>query len=275
MGLVTRAQLAELGVGRGAVEHALAAGRLHRIFRGVYALGHPGLTREARWLAAVLACGPGAGLSHLSAAVLWGIWPAEGDAIDVIAGRGRKGQRGIRVHRPRVAPAFTVHRGVPVTTPARTIADLARTFTPTNLERALQEAALLTAFAEGELPARLRPEENAGITRNRMETRFRRIVREAGLPRPEVNVEWGEWEIDFLFREAGVAVETDGRTVHTRRLQFERDRRKDRELQLDGLLVLRFTYADVMRRPGVVRAGCFRACASGPARAWSAASRTR
>lgn len=256
MGLVTRAQLTAIGIGRGSIEKALRAGRLHWIFRGVYAVGHPGLTREARWLAAVLACGPGAVLSHLSAALLWGIVAAEGRMIEVCAARSRQGQLGITAHRPRTPPRATVHRGIPVTTPAQTLIHLAGTFTPANLERAVGEAQLLPGFDVAALPPRVRalaedPED--GISRNVMERRFRKLAREAGLSKPVVNEPWGRWEIDFLFRDEGIAVETDGRATHERRLQFERDREKDRDLQLAGLLALRFTYAEIMRRPATVR----------------------
>lgn len=252
---MTTPQLASVGVGRGAVQRWVHHGRLHRVFRGVYAVGHPAISREARWLAAVLACGPAAVLSHLSAAALWGIIVADGLAIDVIAARSRKGQAGITVHRPRTPPLTTVHRGIPVTTPEQTLAHLARTFTPANLERAVGEAQLLPGFDFTALPPRVRalaedPED--GISRNVMERRFRKLAREAGLSKPAVNEPWGRWEIDLLFRDEGIAVETDGRSTHERRLQFERDREKDRDLQLAGLLALRFTYAEIMRRPGVV-----------------------
>jgi hypothetical protein len=278
MGLVTRWQLGAVGVNRGSIEKWVRGGRLHPVFRGVYAVGHPALSRQARWLAAVLACGPGAVLSHLSAAALWGLVPAEGHLVDVSVPRSRDGLVGISVHRRRTPPEAMTHCGVPVTTPAQTVVDLARTFTPANLGRLIDEAQLLASFDASALPPRLRAlvhEPASGIPRTILEARFLSITRGAGLPRPEVNEPWGRWEIDFLFREHGVAVETDGRDSHTRRAQFQRDRDKDRDLQLDGLIALRFTYADVMRRPAMVRAGCCRACASARARAWSAASRTR
>lgn len=219
-------------------------------------MGHPAISRESRWLAAVLACGPGAVLSHLSAAALWGIIVADGVAVDVISARTRKGQPGIVVHRPRTPPSSTIHRGIPVTTPEQTLAHLARTFTPANLQQAVGEAQLLPGFDVSALPSRVRAlaEDPAhGISRNMMERRFRRLAREAGLPKPAVNEPWGRWEIDFLFRDERIAVETDGRATHERRLQFERDREKDRDLQLAGLLALRFTYAEVMRKPETVR----------------------
>jgi very-short-patch-repair endonuclease len=288
--LVTRRELLAGGVSATTVKSWLRTGRLHRVFQGVYAVGHPLITREERWLAAVLACGPGAALSHLSAAALWGLIAADGEAIDVTVARGRKGHGGIRAHRRRTAPEAAVHRGIPTTSVAHTLLDLATTFTPAHLERALGEAQLLPFFAEDELRRALatgrpgvralraiwdRDERSVGIPRNAMERRFLKIVKAAGLPRPEVNMPWGRWEIDALWPELRVAVELDGRTYHQRRADFARDREKDRELQLAGLIALRFTYAEVMRRPQAVTAGCCRACASGPARAWCAASRTR
>jgi len=250
--VVTRGQLP---LPASKIDYWVRHGWLIVVHRGVYSVGCPPRTAEARWLAAVLACGPGAVLSHLSAALLWGIVTAEGFAIDITASRSRKGQPGITVHRPRTPPRSTVHHGIPVTTPEQTLADLARTFTPANLERAVGEAQLLPGFDAAVLPPRVRAlaEDPAhGISRNVMERRFRKLAREAGLSKPAVNEPWGRWEIDFLFREEGIAVETDGRASHERRMQFERDRVKDRDLQLAGLLALRFTYPEVMRRPAVV-----------------------
>lgn len=263
-GLVTLEQLRELGFTKGRRESWLRSGRLHRVFQGVYAAGRPMLSREGRWLAAILACGSGAVLSHLSAAVLWDLIAAEGLTIDVTAPRSRKSRPGISVHRPRRAPRTTVVRGIPVTTISQTLEDLARSFSAAALRRAVGEAELHPAFVADELPPRIwalvdGDGEGGAVSRSRLESRFRRICREAGLPRPERNQRWGDWEIDFLWREQRVAVETDGRNVHTRRVQFARDRQKDRDLQLAGLVALRFTWGEVRRRPDLVVATCRRA----------------
>lgn len=97
------------------------------------------------------------------------------------------------------------------------------------------------------------------VSRGRLENAFARICRKAGLPRPQRNVEWGRWELDFVWPEQRVAVETDGRSVHARRTQFARDREKDRDLQLAGYTALRFTWAEVTRRPEMVADACTRA----------------
>jgi len=262
-GLIARRQLPWPAT---TIDSWVRQGRLLVIHRGVYAVGYLPSTPEARWLAAVLACGPKAVLSHLSAAVLWGIIAAEGRRIDVIAERGRKGSAEILVHRPRMRPAWTTCRSIPVTTPEQTLIHLARTFTPANLERAVGEAQLLPGFDPSALPPRIRAwaeEPEHGIARNVMERRFLTLAREAGLSKPAINEPWNRWEIDFLFREEGIAVETDGRATHERRMQFERDREKDRDLQLAGLLALRFTYPEVMRRPAAVVVKTLRRAAAG------------
>ena len=254
-GLVTSAQLATLGFTKARRESWIRSGRLHRVFRGVYVFGRPMLSQHGRWLAAVLACGPGACLSHLSAALLWGLVVAEGQCIDVTAPRSRTSRPGIDVHRPLRPPAIVEHLGIPVTTIARTVEDLSRTFAPGPLRRLVGEAELRPEFDPDALPPRLWSlvaDPVDGAPPNRLESRFLRICEEAGLPRPLVNQDWGDWNIDFLWPRHRVAVETDGRAVHARRTQFSRDRRKDRDLQLAGYLALRFTHHEVMRRPTVV-----------------------
>ncbi|HEX5899208.1 MAG TPA: hypothetical protein VFY32_07385, partial [Solirubrobacteraceae bacterium] len=138
-GVVSLAQLRAIGLGRGAVEKAVRCGRLCRLYSGVFAAGHPILRPEGRRLAAVLACGPGAALSHRSAAAHWGLLATQQSAVDVSAPRSRDGVPGIRVHRPRSLDArdTTDHEGIPVTAVARTLLDVAATVRPDRLERAL------------------------------------------------------------------------------------------------------------------------------------------
>ena len=124
-GVVSSRQLQTLGMGRRAVEYRTAIGRLHRINHGVYAVGRPALTIRGHWMAAVLACGPGAVLSHRSAAALWGVGRS-GWKTDVTVPGDRRGRGGIRVHRAKLQPAdITTHDGIPVTTVARMLLDLA------------------------------------------------------------------------------------------------------------------------------------------------------
>jgi len=140
-GVVAREQLAALGLGRGVIDSRVSRGRLHPVHRGVYAVGHPRLSRHGHWLAAVLASGPGAVLSHRSAAALWGIRDTARADIEVIVARQRRRRRGIQPHHI-VLPSdeVTIERGIPVTTPARTLLDLAEQLAPQRLERAVHEA---------------------------------------------------------------------------------------------------------------------------------------
>jgi predicted transcriptional regulator of viral defense system len=144
-GVVAREQLRRLGVGIPAIDHRVRAGRLHVIHRGVYAVGHAVLGVEGRWMAAVLACGTDAVLSHASAAAAWGLRQVgSGAAVEVTipSSGGRARRRGIKLHRCRTlqAPETTVHRGIPITTPARTIIDLSRALSGRHLEHVIDLA---------------------------------------------------------------------------------------------------------------------------------------
>jgi predicted transcriptional regulator of viral defense system len=141
-GVVSRAQLLALGFGRGGVERRVAAGRLHRRHRGVYTVGHTVLSRNGAYLAAVLVCGPHAVLSHRSAAALWGLRPSDAPRIDVTVPRtsGVRTTDAIVVHRPLLAPDPMTHDGIPVTTPGRTLADLALALPRRQLEKAVEAA---------------------------------------------------------------------------------------------------------------------------------------
>ena len=140
-GVVSRAQLVALGLGRGAIDHRLRIGRLHLVHRGVFAVGHRVRAREAAWMSAVLAAGSEAVLSHRSAAALWGIRDTARSDVEVaVPGRRRK-RRGMQIHEVTLAAdEITTERGIPVTNPARTLLDLAEQLTPRQLERAVHEA---------------------------------------------------------------------------------------------------------------------------------------
>jgi very-short-patch-repair endonuclease len=207
----------------------------------------------------------------LSAAAHRGLWGTDGEKVDVTAPRGRHPQPGIALHRPRELPDRHEHRGIPITSPTRILLDLATTFTAANLDRAIGEAEILGLLDADELRRRGGPklrrlldshDDSRGIPRNVMERAFRTIARSTDLPEPEANAELLGYEIDFLWRGLRIAVETDGRSVHARRAAFARDRRKDRDLQLGGYLALRFTYAEIVREPGTVRAALTKATRS-------------
>jgi very-short-patch-repair endonuclease len=263
-GAVAAKQLADLGLGRAAISERAASGRLHLVHRGVYAVGHPGLSRHGRWMAAVLAVGPGGVLSHCSAAVLWGLLrPIAGPIhVSVPGTAGRKQRRGVRVHRCRAlqaealsplhgiseqkrqSPLVTVRDGIPVTIVQRTVDDLRGAVPPHLVRRARRQAELAGYRLEGEVMG----------TRSDLEDRFLWICRRHGLPMPEVNVRIGRWTVDFAWEEERLVVEADGYAYHRGRIAFEDDRTRDLELRGLGYRALRFSDAQLNAEPGRVAA---------------------
>jgi very-short-patch-repair endonuclease len=275
-GVIAVAQLYSLGLSETQVATRVANGWLHRVHRGIYALGHRRLTSEARWMAAVLACGEGTLLSHQAAAELWKLrqrrQPGE-SPIDVIVPRasGRQRRPGIVVHRVTglLPEEATSHCRIPVTSPARTILDLGSTLPRRQLERAMDEAERLKLCTEEELDVIIRAhfgrpgagvlrallhEHRAGstATRSALEEGFLALCRKYRLPQPEVNVPLLDYVVDFLWRDAALIVEVDGHASHGTRRAFQADRDRDGRLAVAGFAVLRFTWWDVMRRPAVV-----------------------
>src|SRR5215210_1127010 len=260
-GVVSSRQLRALGMGRGAVHGRVAAGRLHRLLPGVYAVGHTALTERSRLLAAALACGQGAVLSHRSAGRLWGLVKPV-PAVDVTCRRSRPPGKGIVVYRSRLERnERTMFEKLPVTGVARTIVDLADVLTEPRLEDAVHEAEVRRVFDLAAIEATLarhpgrkgrfrlyrvlsawRPQP---FTRSEAERRFLRLCEHQGLPRPEVNAFIYGMEVDFVWPAARLVVEVDGAAVHHTRRAFERDRRRDRELAAHGLRVLRVTWHDL------------------------------
>ena len=266
-GVVTRTQLTELGLGRGAIDARVRAGHLHRVHRGVYAVGRRALTTKGRFLAAVFACGNQAVLSHQSAAVLWELRPERGRRIDVTVpttgGRTRRGA--MIVHRsPLPDREVTVRDRVPVTTVARTIVDLADVLPRRALERAIDEAAYLRHDIDSleakrgrrgyGLLSKVLADHDTGSTwtRSELEEQMLALCRRFGLPAPEVNAMIGGHEVDFVWRDARVIVETDGWAAHGTRRAFERDRIRDAELMAAGWRVIRVTMRRLEREPEAV-----------------------
>ena len=264
-GVVARRQLAALGVSRHTADHWLRAGRLHRVHHGVYALGHTALRAEGRRLAAVLACGPGAVLSHRSAAAHWGLLRTDQTRIDVTAPRGRHGAPGIRLHRTRSLDAEDIahHEGIPITTVHRTLLDVAAMARGGELERAVAQAERLRLYDHREIQAVLeRANGHGGVgvlrhatsrepkwTRNEWEAAFLKLLREAGMPEPQTNEAFhapdhGHCEPDYHWPEHRVIVELDGFETHGTRAAFRADRAKDAALTAAGYRVLRFTRDD-------------------------------
>jgi very-short-patch-repair endonuclease len=259
-GVVSRAQLTELGLGRGAIEDRVARGSLHPVYRGVYAVGHGLLSRHGRWMAAVLAAGPDAVLSHRSAAELWGIRNSARSPIEVIAPRQRR-RPGIQARHIVLPPdETTVEHGIPVTNPARTLFDLAAVVTQQQLEHALNEAEirrLTSPFPLDALIARhprrrgtqalkraLEKQRQHGQTviRSDFETAFLDFTEQHGLPRPITNQPLGPYEPDALWPDQRLVVELDSYDIHTTRQAFEADRERDRALMTAGYRVLRITW---------------------------------
>ena len=273
-GVVGRSQLIGIGFSRQAIEHRLARGRLHRVHWGVYAVGHPGLTREGRWIAALLVCGPEAVLSHRSAAMAWDIYPSTRAAVDVIAPRARRGHRGVDAHVVRsLEPAHVIEvKGIRRTNVARTLVDLASVIDSTGVERAWRRAAMLDLLdvraverarasgrgrrGAGLIRALLAEGDPDEVTRSQLEERFLKLCRNASLPLPEVNARIdandATYEVDFLWRAQRLVVETDGWGPHHTRDAFETDRRRDAALLVAGLQVVRFTWRQVSREPTTV-----------------------
>jgi very-short-patch-repair endonuclease len=250
--LVTTRQLRRLGFSRQQTLDRARAGRLHPIHRGVYAVGTPKLTRGGWYLAAVLACGSGAVLSHASAGAHLRIREAPLSPVHVtVPGRnGRRRRPGIVIHRPRGAIEQHTRHGIPTTTPARTLMDLSHDLTPRQLERALDEAHHLTLLHQPSLQRLLRdhprrsarlkralPKAGTTRTKSQNEERFLAWLRRHGLPVPLLNARIHGVEVDALYPEQRLIVEIDPWHTHERR--FHRDRERDRRHLAAGYVTFR------------------------------------
>jgi very-short-patch-repair endonuclease len=264
-GVVTRAQLLAVGLTRNAIDGRLKAGRLHALYRGAYLVGHAVPLPGARELGAVLVCGPGAVISHRTAAALWRLVPnRSGDCDVTVPGRDCRRTDGIRAHRVARLVRRDVREldGIPITTPARTIVDLAAVALPRELEQALAEAQARRLVGRSELLSLLalvgrRPgapalrslleaDNRPALTRSEAEERLLALIRAAQLPAPELNVRIGSHEVDFLWREQALIVEVDGFRFHSSLAAFERDRVRDSELVAGGFRVIRVTWRQIV-----------------------------
>lgn len=265
------AELEALGLSARAVRHRVASGRLHRLHRGVYSQGPP--TSHGRWLAAVVASGAGALLSHRSAAALWGLRAETRLRVDVTV-MGTTGHRreGIDAHSGSriAAPDIGCRDGIPCTSLACTLLDLAAVVDRASLIRAVDRAEELQVFdlesieealgrcrrRRGSVALRSALAEYQGpaVTRSVAEERFLALVQEARLPYPAVN-EWipledgSGYRPDFLWRDARLIVEVDGRAHHARRRAFRHDRQRDRRLALAGFETCRYAASEVFDSP--------------------------
>jgi very-short-patch-repair endonuclease len=250
-----------MGLDRGAIGHALARRRLYWRHRGVYFLVEeralPPLAREQ---AAVLACGRNAYLSHHSAAAVWRVRPPHSSEPDVtVVGRHVRQRDRIRVHSVKTLnPLDTrIFDGVPITSPARTLLDVAPDLSERELEKTFDEAISAEVMTIAAIRSMLmanpsRPgwrrlyelayaDRKPTMTRSEGEEAMLELIRKSGLPEPEINVKLGRWTVDFLWRSERLVVELDGHRYHSSRAARERDHRKDAELQQAGFLVIRIS----------------------------------
>jgi very-short-patch-repair endonuclease len=270
-GMIATSQLAAAGLDGGAVARRCASGWLTRRHRGVYQVG-PIAGPLAAEAAALLACGRRAVLSHRTAAGRWALLIlAEGEPVEVtIAGRDPGKHRGVRTHRVRslVAEDVTRLNGMPLTSPARTLLDLAWSVSAVALARLVEEAQLKRLVSPADLRRALerghgRPgaprlravlgaDEEPALTRSEAERRLLALVRAAQLPAPRANALVGRHEVDLLWPQQRLVVEVDGFAFHSSRAAFERDRRRDAELQASGHRVLRLTWRRLVEEPEAV-----------------------
>jgi hypothetical protein len=253
-GVVGREQLVALGVSPHAIDHRVRAGRFIAVFRGVYAVGHAGLTDAGRMHAALLAAGPGATLSHRTAGALHRVIPSLPPFVEVtVTDTPRRSRSGLVIHATRRPLQAAVIDGLPVTAPLRTLVDLAPSLRPGELERACAEALVRGLVTADELKAaRIIDPDRAAPTRSRLERQMLALIGRAGLPRPLVNHTIGPYEIDFVWPEERVLVETDGWNTHGHRFAFESDRAQDADLVAQGWVVLRFTWRQLVDQPILV-----------------------
>ena len=271
--VVSRRQLLAIGFSKDEVWHRVKVGRLHPIHAGVYAVGHPLLFPHSRYMAAVLACGAGAVTSHRASAGLLGLRSAPtGDVeVTILRNGGRRGCPGITVHVTHSLDSSEVGvcKGIPCTSPARTLVDLAAVLGRRHLRRALERSLELRLFDRILVDAALQraggrrgtgvlrellaglPDEPAPV-RTELERRFLELVREEDLPMPVVNAHVGSHQVDFHWPDRRLVVETDGRATHDTAHQFEQDRWRDLELALAGWHVVRVGWRQVVHEPGRV-----------------------
>jgi very-short-patch-repair endonuclease len=269
-GVLTRSDLLGLGFSAKGIKHRVASGRLHPLSSGLYAVGRPELTAHGRWMAAVLVCGDGAMLSHRSAAELWGIGREDAKRIDITLRRRREVHRaGLKVRmRPSLPErSVGVRFRIPVTTPVQTLIDLATELKPTRLERAVNEAdkrdlidpeALRRALdAYGGMPG-VKPlrtmldRHTFRLSDSDLEIYFRPLALDAGFPMPQAKQWVLGYEVDFLFPDHRLIVETDGLRYHRTPAQQARMVKRDQEHVAGGYRVIRFTHWQIAYAPGEV-----------------------
>jgi hypothetical protein len=261
-GVASALQLRALGLSKATISRWSATGRLHRVHPGVYAVGHTRLSTEGRLVAALLYAGPGAALSHATAAWWWQLIDHEPMRIEISAPRDTRSLSAALIHHPRHLNR-TEHRGLSITTIAQTLLDFAVSAPPDRLRRALAESEfrrLLDRNAIETVLVRGHPGTVAlrrcleshypdlARTRSVLEERFLSLCRSGGIPLPEVNVKISGLTVDTLWREQRVIVELDGHAGHGTPARLERDHQRDLRLRAAGYLVLRYTWQQITRQ---------------------------
>jgi very-short-patch-repair endonuclease len=269
-GVVARAQLDAAGLTKRAVDRRIASGRLKVLYRGVYRAG-PVAGVRVREMAAALACGPEAVVSHATAAAVWQFFTTSLDSLlnVTVPARVRRRVGGILVHRASDLRADEVARldGVPLTSPARTVLDLANIVGVGELERAVAQAercnlitiegimTLVNAHPHHRgtrvLRALLEGDATPSLTRSEAESRLLGLIRKARLRAPRTNVRVLTYEVDFLWPTEKLIVEVDGYAFHASASAFARDRRRDAALIASGYRVVRLTWHDIVSEPEV------------------------
>ena len=269
-GVVSRAQLIARGLNDDAIEHRCSTGRLRRVRRGVFLVDGIELPRPGELMAAVLACGRRAVLSHRAAAEHYPLIASRANPIDITVPTVRRPrQRGVHIHRRNLLPSETVvHKDIPVTAPACTLVDLATVLTTDQLEAAVNEADKLDLIdpealrlAITEMPpragkpalARLLDRQTFALTDSELERRFLPIAKAAGLPKPLTRQYVCGFRVDFFWPKLGLVVETDGLRYHRTAAAQARDRIRDQTFTAAGLTPLRFTRAQVRYEPAHVQ----------------------
>lgn len=264
-GIVDLEDTDAVGLSRRAVSRRVAAGRLHRVHPGVFAVGHPGIDARARAVAALKAAGPAALLSHLSAVALWdlGPWP-EAPHVTLPS---RRRLAGVVTHRTRTMPTRVVRNGMRTTSAPQALLDFAEIMSEAEVSRVLNEAlyARRTSIEALERFLSARPGRHgvavlrgllpdAGARHSLLEDEFFCLLRAARLPRPLSNVRVAGHIVDFWWPDARLVVETDGWAAHGTPLRFESDRERDADLLAAGQRVLRITRRALRTRPYAVTA---------------------
>jgi hypothetical protein len=282
-GVITRAQLSELGLSGDAIDYRLGLGRLCPMYRGVYAIVGPRLlTQHGRWMAAVLACGPGAALSYRGATALWQI--RRGTRLEVTVPRGRKERKGIQLHWADLPDdEVTTHHGIPTTTVPRTLLDIAAVVQHAEFRSAVRQAEQLRLTDRlwlGDLIKRYprkpgipivravveEAQRGLTITRSELEDLFLGFLIDVGLPAPVTNVLIEGMEVDCAWPEQRLVVELDSRSVHDTRDAFEADRVRDRRLEAAGWRVIRVTWRQLHDCPDELEADLRRLLGLSPRR---------